>query len=121
MTIHTHRKGSAWRHKVEQWFIDAGFVTTVRGIGFAGDDLYVMRPPQQILGGAWEPRLALSVEAKNHKTLDLAGFVDQAVSQAHDYEEITLPVVIAHRRARASVDDAYVVMPGWAFIELVTR
>jgi hypothetical protein len=116
MTSH-HVKGSRWRHAVEQWFADAGLATTVRGIGYAGDDIYVIRdnePPPM-------PPLRLSVEAKNHKTITLSKFVDQAVDQAHDYDELALPVCVIHRPARAQVDDAYVVMPGWAFLELVTR
>ena len=115
MTNH-HRKGSIWRHKVDEWFSEAGFLTTARGIGYAGDDLLVEGP--KFLTAP----LRLSVEAKNCKEINLAGFVNQAVDQAASYsEELTLPVVVAHRRGRAEVDDAYVVMPGWAFIELVTR
>jgi hypothetical protein len=109
-----HDKGSRWRHKVEQWFLDAGFRTTVRGIGYAGDDILA----KQLQPGG---ELCLSVECKNHKTITLASFVDQAVDQAHTYDDLTLPVAVIHRPGRAEVDDAYVVMPGWAFIELVTR
>jgi hypothetical protein len=93
--ISTHRKGWVWRRKIEKWFGEAGFVTTTRGIGFTGDDILAVQH----------------------------GFVDQAVKQAAMYpaELGTLPVAIIHRKGRPDVDNAYVVMPGWAFIELVTR
>jgi hypothetical protein len=113
MTNH-HRKGSMWRHKVEAWFADAGFATTVRGIGYAGDDLLA----EVEHNDHW---LQLSVEAKNHREITLSKFVDQSVDQAASYDNGTLPVAVIHRPGRAQVDDAYVVLPGWAFIELVTR
>jgi hypothetical protein len=110
MTNH-HRKGSMWRHAVEEWFAEAGFATTVRGIGYAGDDILARRG-----------LLTLSIEAKNHREINLASFVDQAVEQALDYpDDIAIPVCVIHRPRRATVDDAYVVLPGCAFIELVTR
>lgn len=117
--VNSHNKGSRWRHRVEEWFLEAGFQTTVRGIGWAGDDITVRRPIQRRV--TWVPELILSVEAKNHREITLASFVDQATSQAHDVDEAALPVVVAHRRSRTDVDQAYVVMPGWAFLELVTR
>jgi len=115
--MNNHEKGSRWRHLVDDWFREAGFITHVRGIGWSGDDLLVLEGDNH----CWVAPLRLSVECKNQKALTVAAFVDQAVEQAHDYPELTLPVVIAHRRGRASVDDAHVIMPGWAFIELVTR
>ena len=112
-------KGSRWRHAVEQWLSEAGFATTVRGIGYAGDDILARL---HHVGRDGTPTLALSIEAKNHKRIDLSEFVDQAVEQVHDYpDETVLPVCVIHRPGRALVDDGYVVMPGWAFIELVTR
>jgi hypothetical protein len=113
--ISTHRKGWVWRRKIEKWFGEAGFVTTTRGIGFTGDDILAVQH------GVVD--LRLSVEAKDHQTITLAAFVDQAVKQAAMYpaELGTLPVAIIHRKGRPDVDNAYVVMPGWAFIELVTR
>ena len=114
MTNH-HRKGSRWRHDVEEWFAEAGFGTTVRGIGFAGDDILIQRPARALPS---VPALRLSVEAKNCKAIELQKFVDQAIANANAE---SLPVVVAHRPRRTSVDDAYVVMPGWAFLELVTR
>lgn len=115
--MNTNAKGGRWRHKVERWFEAAGFHTTVRGIGFSGDDILAER--HNALG--WP--LRLSVEAKNHNEITLAAFVDQAVRQSIMYpaEQGVLPVCVIHRRGRDEVDQGYVVMPGWAFIELVTR
>jgi hypothetical protein len=117
MSAGAHQKGSRWRHLVDEWFTEAGFVTHVRGIGWPGDDLLVL----EVDNRTWVAPLRMSVECKNHNQLTVASFVDQAVEQAHDYPELTLPVVVAHRRGRVSVDDAHVILPGWAFIELVTR
>src|SRR4029450_4783518 len=102
--ISTHAKGSRWRHKVEEWFIDAGFATTVRGIGYSGDDLFASRQPPMM-------PLTLSVEAKNHRDITLSKFVDQASAQAYTYGDSTLPVCVIHRPGHSSVDSAYVVMP----------
>jgi hypothetical protein len=124
--ISTHRKGWVWRRKIEKWFEEAGFVTTTRGIGFSGDDILAVRQLHYLAHdstGLPTYTLRLSVEAKDHQTITLAAFVDQAVKQAAMYpaESGTLPVAIIHRKGRPDVDNAYVVMPGWAFIELVTR
>lgn len=114
--MNTNAKGGRWRHKVERWFEDAGFVTTVRGIGFTGDDILAVQQRGAI-------PLRLSVEAKNQNEITLASFVDQAVKQSIMYpaEDGVLPVAVIHRRGRDDVDQGYVVLPGWAFIELVTR
>lgn len=104
--INTHAKGGKFRHEVELWLQDAGFTTTVRGLGFAGDDIVAVRD-----------LLALSIEAKNQRAIELARFVDQAVANAG----LAIPVVVVHRKGRASVDDAYVVLPGAAFVQLITE
>ena len=113
----THRKGSRWRHAVDDWLIDAGFTTSVRGIGWAGDDILA-----RLASSTGAPPLALSVECKNHKEIRLASFVDQAAESAHCYpDETCLPIVVCHRPGRASVDDGYVIMSGATFVDLVTR
>lgn len=105
MTVNTQRKGSGWRRAVVLWFESHGWSAEPRGIGFAGDDIDARR-------GA----ITLSVECKNVKRMDLAGWVDQAVANAGP----AIPVVVAHRHGRASVEDSYVVMRGSDFIELVS-
>lgn len=101
----TNRKGSAWRYLVQLFLQDLGMEVTRRGIGDAGDDLT-----------ATMPGLNLSVEAKNHRQITLAAFVDQAESQAPSG---SIPVVFVHRPNRAAVEEGYVVMSGRAFRRLL--
>lgn len=102
----TVSKGRRWVHVVDQWLTRAGAVTTARPWMEPGDDLHV------VIGD-----VVLSVEGKDHRTLNLAGWVDQAGRNAPDG---AVPVVIAHRLGKSQPDDAYVVMSGRAFLELVT-
>jgi len=60
----------------------------------------------------------VSVEIKNQKTMNLAGWVDQARAQA-DNEEALAGVVIHKRRGRAGVQEHYVTMQVDDFAELV--
>jgi Holliday junction resolvase-like predicted endonuclease len=57
------------------------------------------------------------IEAKNRKQLDLAGWVDQAVEDAHG----DLASVWVKRRMRADVGESYVVMRAQDFVALVGR
>ena len=98
-------KGNAWRRRLVVLFEAAGFHVTVRGIGFAGDDL-------KVKGTGVE----LSVEAKNHARYDFAGWVSQAEDNAEGTE---VPVVFAHRNGRSAAEDGYVVMSGRAFVSLL--
>jgi hypothetical protein len=103
--IHTIVKGNAWRHKVAVWLEDLGFTVRKRGIGDEGDDLT-----------AHLPGMTLSIEAKNHRTITLAAFVDQAEKQApHDQ----IPICFIHRPGRSDVDNGYVVLSGRAFRKLI--
>lgn len=104
--MNTHDKGSRWRRAVSCWLDEHGFTTRFRGIGEAGDDITAHRG-----------RLELSVEAKNWRTVDLAGWVGQAQSNA---PAGAVPVVIAHRKGHASVNDSYVILSGREFARLVT-
>lgn len=105
--MNTHRKGSRWRHQVEDWLRAGGWVTRFRGIGDAGDDITAMRYGHE-----------LSVECKNQQRLELANWVDQAERNAPAH---AVPVLVVHRRGRAGVDHAYVVLSGSAFRRLVGR
>lgn len=102
----TVRKGTAWAHKVEMLLRSVGFVKRSAWMQ-AGDDMTVTLP-----GG-----LALSVEAKDHRSYNLSGWVDQAVRQAKAGE---IPVVVAHRNGKAGAEDGYVVMRGADFAALLT-
>ena len=101
----TITKGSRWRLLAQRFLEALGYETTARGWMDAGDDITARRG-----------MLELSVECKDHRALNLAGWVDQAARNAPDG---AIPVVIAHRLGKASVADAYVIMSGRAFAELL--
>lgn len=98
------KKGNAWRRKCVVFLEGLGFNVTVRGIGFAGDDLRARLAP-----------LDLSIECKDHNRHDLAGWVDQAEENA----EGAVPLVMFHRRGYLTPDRGYVLMSGEAFARLV--
>jgi hypothetical protein len=98
-------KGNRWRRKCEVFLGGLGFNVTVRGLGFAGDDLRAR------LG-----LLDLSVECKDHNRYSLSEWVTQAEENA----EGGIPVVFAHRRGKADPEAGYVVMSGAAFARLVS-
>ena len=98
-------KGSRWRRQVHLWLLDAGFTVMRREHYETGDDLQ-----------ATMPGLSLSIEAKNHRELAIAAFVDQAERQANGNQ---IPVVFAHRRGKPDVDNCYVIMTGRAFRQLI--
>ena len=100
-----HTKGRAWARAVEVMLNGAGFHTHKRPLGEAGDDITARRGD-----------LELSVEAKNHKSITLAAFLDQAEGNARSDQHA---VVIAHRPGRASAEDGYVVMSAAGFMALL--
>lgn len=103
--MNTLVKGSVWRRKVSEFLDAAGFLTVPRGLGFAGDDITASRLP-----------LVFSVEAKNTKAFAPSEWVDQAAGNAPSG---SIPMVVAHRRGKASVEDAYVIMTGAALLALL--
>jgi hypothetical protein len=60
----------------------------------------------------------LSVEAKDVRKYDLAGWINQAVRQAPLGH---IPVVVAHRYGSSKAEDGYVIMRGQDFLRLVAR
>lgn len=101
----THAKGSAFRRLIQAALEDAGWVCEFRSIGDTGDDITARRG-----------NLTLSVECKNHKRMELAAWVDQAVRQS-SWE--THPVVIHKRRGKAHWNDQYVTMQLDFFLALL--
>lgn len=99
-------KGNRWRRKVVLFLEALGFNVTVRGIGFAGDDLK-----------ATLDDLDLSIECKDHNRYELATWI----SQAEENAEGGIPVVFAHRRGKQGAEEGYVLMSGAAFARLVSR
>jgi hypothetical protein len=103
--MNTHRKGSRWRRTVQSWLDDLGCVTSFRPWMQAGDDV------RATLGD-----LALSIEAKDHRSLDLAGWIKQAEANSPADH---VPVVIAKRRGKTSPADAYFILSGASFARLI--
>lgn len=99
--VATHVKGSVWRRKVCVWLEEQGFPAEFRSIGVPGDDV------TSRVG-----KVDLSIEAKNHKAHDFSGWLTQAQGNA---PVGALPIVMAHRRGRSSVDEGFVVMTGATF------
>ena len=85
--------------------------------------------------GAWVERRALSgtndkgdllgdgvlsdwcLEAKHHKSIDLASFVDQAEAEARNAGSRWFAAIV--KRRNKNVKDSYVVMPLWLWTELI--
>ena len=103
--MNTTTIGTRWRKVVQDWFTRLGYDTEAKAWMQPGDDITVTRG-----------MLTLSVECKDHRTLSLAQWVNQAEEQCPAGH---IPVVIAHRLGHASADGAYVIMSGAAFSELL--
>ncbi|MGH9291918.1 MAG: hypothetical protein ACRD0B_04510 [Acidimicrobiales bacterium] len=91
------RKGSVFERDVVGFLREHGFPDAARSYGAGRHD------DHGDVTGVW----GFTVEAKAHRAIDLAAFLDQAVHQVGEGGD--LPVVVAKRRGRP-VDDAYVVM-----------
>jgi hypothetical protein len=103
--VSTITKGTRWRRKVQDWLEARGYQCLVTPWMEPGDDMQVSRG-----------MLSLSVECKDHRTLALASWVDQATRNAAPG---AIPVVIAHRLGKARAEDCYVIMSGAAFADLL--
>jgi hypothetical protein len=101
----TVAKGTRWSTKVDAMLRQVGLVKRKAWLA-AGDDMTVVV----------SHTLTLSVENKDHRAYDLAGWVDQAVRQCPEGQ---IPVVVAHRNGKAEAEDGYVVMRGQDFVELL--
>ncbi len=101
----THRKGSRWRKVIQDWLSDLGCRTTYRPWMEQGDDIRASRH-----------NLRLSIEAKDHRAFDLAGWIKQAEANSPPDH---VAVVVAKRRGSTAVDDAYFVLSGSSFARLI--
>lgn len=95
MSAAARRKGRTFQTAVRNWWADQGF--TVVEPGSAG-----MEATDVVLIDA-----KVSVEAKNHKAMDLAGWLDQALRQAIPG---TTAIVHHKRRGKADIGDCYVTL-----------
>lgn len=109
MTSPQRRKGSAFEREIVSFLRDHGFPYAERAYG-AG------RPADvgDINGVA-----GFVLEAKCHKTIDLAGWAAEAAAEAVN-ARASWWAVIAKRRNRP-IEDAYVVMPLGQFAKLLAE
>lgn len=101
----TITKGTRWVHKVRTLLELAGYDTKSRAWMDRGDDITAVRG-----------MLALSIECKDHRALNLAGWVDQAERNA---PAGAIPLVFAHRLGKAGAEGGYVIMSGATFLDLL--
>lgn len=101
----TITKGTHWRKRVQDWLSGLGYECTAKAWMQPGDDITASRG-----------MLTLSIEAKDHRSLSLASWVDQAAKQCPEGQ---IPVVVAHRLGKSRAEDAYVIMSGTAFADLL--
>lgn len=101
----TITKGTRWRRQVELYLQAAGYETSSKAWMEPGDDITARRG-----------MLELSVECKDHRALALASWVDQAERQA---PEGAIPIVVSHRLGKAGVAEAYVILSGRSFADLL--
>ena len=107
--MNTTRKGTRWVKKVDDWLVRHGFQTR---------RTQWMEPGDDITARLYSSQLELSVEGKDHAKITLAAFVDQAERNAGDHQ---VPLCVVKRRGKTEVDDAYIVMSGRAFADLLRR
>jgi hypothetical protein len=101
----TITKGTRWRREVQRFLDGIGYSTEARAWMEPGDDITARRG-----------MLELSVECKDHRAFNPSAWVDQAERNA---PAGAIPVVFAHRLGKAAVEDAYVILSGRAFAELL--
>lgn len=102
----SRRKGNRWELDVCQLLIQAGWQAMTsragRGGTQAGADVITDAP--------------VSIEAKNHKTIDLAGWLDQAIRQADD-----CPAALFIKRRQKPPEHGYVVMRVDQYLDLLAK
>ena len=100
----SRNKGAQYERDLYNFFLDQGFEPIKRNRGgYDGDDLRLAKPN------------LFSIEAKNHKTLKLASWIDQAKEQADDLH----PVVIHKRNGSGDINKHYVTMEADTFRAVV--
>lgn len=108
MTSPQRRKGSSFELAIVAYLKDHGFPFAERAYG-AG------RPDDR---GDIDGIAGWTIEAKNHKTIDLAGWCSEASAEAANGTRSPRWAVVAKRRNRP-VEDAYVVMSLAQFAHLL--
>lgn len=106
MANRAKQKGTAWEGRVRD-YLRPVFPYIDRRAQAGADD-----KGDFINTGPW------CIEAKNHKRLDLAGWVDQAVKEAGNAGAL-FPVVVFPRKSHV-IDKCYALMPMWALRDLMS-
>jgi len=102
-------KGTAWETAIVNYLIGEGFVMAERrALAGALDKGDITGIPGVV------------IEAKNCKTINLAQFLDEAAEEATN-ANADVGVAWVKRRGKTSPAEAYVVMSGTTFIELLTN
>ncbi len=133
----SRRKGKTFEQHIRRWFGDRPGMRLVAKAhaGEAEPDAVVefrafsdegwVTEDDRATGMHWYPRLV--IEAKNHKTPDLAGWWRQCVEQCDAYVQAPsgmrvpghFPVLIHKRRGAADPAEQWVTMPLGEFVELL--
>jgi hypothetical protein len=103
-------KGTSWETKIERLLQDSGHDAT----------RIVMRGAED--RGDIEIRLpfgTITIEAKNEKRFDFAGYVEEACKEAERAGSV-LGVAWVHRPRKSRPEDGYVVMKGSEFLKVLT-
>ena len=104
------RRGDAFEREVAAFLCEHGHPYAERAYG-AGR-------PQDV--GDIDGLPGFVIECKAHRSLDLAAFLDEAVSEAHNAGTDAVPVVVAKRRGKPT-GESYVVMRLADFAALVAE
>ena len=111
MTNPQKQKGSAYERAVVQYLRNQGFNVDRTRAGWADDrgDVHGIEHP--VLG-------RFTIECKNHKTMDLSGWLTELD------REITangggLGVVVHKKRGQISSEDQYATLPFWMLVQLL--
>lgn len=104
----SRRKGNRWELDVCRLLVEAGWhaVTSRSGRGGTqhGADIVTDAP--------------VAIEAKNQQRLDLAGWLDQAITQA---AQVGLPAAVFIKRRQKPAHEGYVLMRADQYLEMLNR
>lgn len=105
------RKGTRWESAVRDYLRDQGFNAERVPAGIQQD--------RGDLVGVYAGKKPLCIEAKNTNRYDLAGWVEEAETEAANCVDGTIGVVIAKRHRKPDPAEGYVIMSLASFMELL--
>lgn len=107
MTNPSGAKGARWERRLADWLQDHGYPHADRRVKTGRND-------KGDIGG-----VPFTVEAKNCKALDLAGWLDEAEKESENAG--TTRFVVCFPRRNRQVGDGYCLMPIWLMAELMVE